>query len=102
MISSTFVEQPGMKLDLPHAETSEITEVKDLVLAITADEVLTLNGALITLEDLEQALQAGIAENADATLILKADEIVTHGMVVQVMDIAKKSGVKKLVIGTRQ
>ena len=102
MISSTFVEQPGMKLDLPHAETSEVTEVKNLVLTIDADELLTLNKALITIEDLEQALQAGIAENADATLILKADETVSHGMVVQVMDVAKKSGVKKLVIGTRQ
>ena len=102
MISSTFVEQPGMKLDLPQAETSEIMEVKNLVLTIDADELLTLNKALITIEDLGEALQAGIAEFADATLILKADETVSHGMVVRVMDVAKKNGIKKLVIGTRQ
>jgi biopolymer transport protein ExbD len=34
-------------------------------------------------------------------LVLKADQDVTHGFVVRVMDIVKRSGVKKLIIGTK-
>ena len=37
----------------------------------------------------------------DKSLILKADTAVSHGTVVKVMDIVKKSGVEKLIIGTR-
>ena len=37
----------------------------------------------------------------DKAIILKADNIATHGVVVKIMDIIKRAGVKKLVIGTK-
>jgi biopolymer transport protein ExbD len=37
----------------------------------------------------------------DGALILKADQDVSHGLVVRVMDDIKQSGVKRLVIGTK-
>ena len=35
MVSSTFLEQPGMKLDLPKTSTHEITRQKSFTLFIT-------------------------------------------------------------------
>jgi biopolymer transport protein ExbD len=102
MVSSTFVEKPGMKLDLPQAETAQITQMKEMVVSITPDNTLTLDGKEIAIGDLKSLLETRLKEDADAALILRADQTVTHGMVVEVMDIAKQSGVEKLVIATKE
>jgi biopolymer transport protein ExbD len=102
MVSSTFLEKPGMKLDLPKAETSQTTEMKEMVLAVNPDNTITLDGSPIDLISLQQTLEERIEADAEATLILRADETVTHGTVVEVMDVAKKSGIVKLIIATRE
>ena len=101
MVSSTFVEKPGMKLDLPRAESSQVSQMKEMVLSVTTDNTLTLDGDAVNMKELQAILEGRISEDAEATLILRADEQVTHGMVVEVMDIAKQSGVEKLIIATR-
>lgn len=100
MLSTSFVVQPGIQIRLPKAVTSEIQLKKDLILTITAENILFLNEELITLDGLGEALQAAFAQRKDRILIIKADKEVKHGMVVQAMDIAKMNGADRLVIAT--
>lgn len=101
MVSSTFIEQPGIKLDLPEAQSAAVFEQKEYVLYIDKEGKLFLNDAETSLTDLEGKIKAALPKMKDSTLILKADQDTTHGVVVKAMDVIKKSGVKKLVIGTR-
>ena len=101
MISSTFLEQPGIKLELPQAQSSEVVQQKDFTLFIDKDGGMFLNDEKIELSELEKRLKAVLPDMKDGALILKADQDASHGSVVRVMDVAKRSGVKKLVIGTR-
>jgi biopolymer transport protein ExbD len=101
MVSSTFLEQPGMKLELPSAKSSQPTPVRDLTLYITKNGEMTLNDKQITLEQLSTELSLSFIDKSEATLVIKADKDVSHGNVVKVMDISKRSGVKKLVIATK-
>ncbi len=101
MVSSTFIEQPGMKLELPESKSATIEQIKELVLEITADQGMVLNQAPVTLEDLESKIKELFPNLAEKSLVLKADRSVPHGTVVKVMDIAKLSGIEKLVIATR-
>jgi biopolymer transport protein ExbD len=100
MVSSTFREQPGLKLELPEAKSSEISELKEYTLYIGTDLKMFLNEEPVTFENLGEALEAALADMQDRALTLKADKEVPHGTVVRVMDIARQSGVKKLIIGT--
>jgi len=100
MLSTSFVVQPGIQVRLPKAVTSEIQLKKDLILTITAENILFLNEEVITLDKLGEALQAAFAQRKDRILIIKADQEVRHGMVVQAMDIAKLSGADRLAIAT--
>ncbi len=100
MLSTSFVIQPGIQVRLPKAVTSEIQLKKDLILTITAENILFLNEELVTLDKLGEALQAAFAQRKDRILIIKADQEVRHGMVVQAMDIAKQSGADRLAIAT--
>jgi len=102
MVSSTFVEKPGMDLELPESETSTLKEIKDLVLQIQADETMFLNNRPVGWSDLKGSIENEYKQNPDAALILKADKDVRHGSVVRVMDIAKQVGIKRLIIATRE
>jgi biopolymer transport protein ExbD len=101
MVSTTFLEQPGIKLELPHAKSAVVSEQKDYTLFVAKDGKMFLNQDEVVMENLEERLKAVLPNMKEAALILKADQDVAHGIVVRVMDIAKQSGVKKLIIGTK-
>lgn len=101
MVSSTFLEQPGIKLELPQAQSAVVVEKKDYTLYMSKEGEMFLNDEKVTLKTLEAKLKEAMPAMKDGALILKADQDATHGRVVKVMDIAKESGVKKLIIGTK-
>ena len=101
MITSTFLEQPGIKLELPTAKTSANTEPQEYVLTVDKKGELFLNRQSVTLAGLEAAIRKALPQMKDSALVLKADQEITHGLVVRVMDMAKRGGVKKLIIGTK-
>ena len=101
MVTSTFLDQPGMKLELPSAESAEVARVEKLVLYISSDNEVVFNGMPVALDDLEETMLAALSDIEDRTLVLNADKSVQHGTVIRVMDIAKKIGLEKLVIGIK-
>jgi biopolymer transport protein ExbD len=101
MITSTFLEQPGIKLELPSARATAQAEPQEYVLTVDRKGALFLNRRPLTLGELEATLRQALPRMKDGALVLKADQEITHGLVVQVMDLAKRGGVKKLIIGTK-
>jgi len=101
IVSSTFLEQPGMKLDLPKTTRKEALRIEGYTLFIMSDESMYINEEPVTMEQLPDELKAIAPELEERGLILKADENVRYGLVVEVMDIAKGSGIQKLVVATR-
>ena len=101
MVSSTFLEQPGIQLDLPSAESATLVEQKEFTLFIDREGRVFLNQQETDLTTLEETLKKVLPEMKEGALNLKADKGAVYGVVVRVMDMAKKSGVKKLVIATK-
>ncbi len=100
MVSSTFLEQPGMKLDLPKTSTHDITRQESYTLFITKDEALYLNEEPVPIKNLPDRLKK-ISSETEEGIILKADEKTRYGFVVEVMDLVKQSGIKKLIVATQ-
>jgi biopolymer transport protein ExbD len=101
MVSSSFVEQPGMKLELPAMKSQEVAKVEKMALYVSEEGELFLNDLPVTIDSLSNLIKRTMPNIEEKTLVLKADRAVEHGLVVQVMDIAKRSGLQKIVIGTR-
>ncbi len=101
MISSTFLEQPGIKLELPAAKTEAVGEPQEYVLTVDRQGGLFLNRQAVDMDRLEAAIRGVLPKMKDAALVLKADQEISHGLVVRVMDLAKRGGVRKLIIGTK-
>ena len=54
------------------------------------------------LQELESKLKKIIRADTDVTLVLKGDEHVPHGSVVELMDVANRVGVKKIMITVKR
>ncbi|RKY85001.1 biopolymer transporter ExbD [candidate division KSB1 bacterium] len=102
MVTSTFIEKPGMDLELPDAETAVLKEVKDLVLTIDRKERVFINGEPVDINNVPSAFYAQYKKNPQIALIIEADKRVDYGLVVSIMDIAKKTGIKKLILATKE
>ena len=102
MLTTSFVEQPGMKLDLPETESTTGESTDELTVTISSVGEIYLGKELIELEDLKAKLIKDKEKNNTSNLVIKADKTTPHGTVVQVMDIAKISGFEKLIIASEK
>jgi biopolymer transport protein ExbD len=100
-VSTTFVSQPAMNLELPRAVHSESTRQSPIVVHLDQDGAVFLNDEPIDDALLEQALISRLVTSEDKSVVLKADSRVSHGTVVHILDIIKGAGVVKLTIATQ-
>ena len=102
MLSTTFIVTPGIKVNLPRSSAEKITqENQEVQVVITEDNRILIEGVAVDARELKQQF-VGVGREAPQTLVvIKADVKALHGTVVEVMDIAKESGLNRLAIATQ-
>ena len=101
MISTTFVEAPGITVKLPESSSQQRKqESEEVKVYLSRDGVISLGKEQIEQEELRRRLRAYGDRAAGTTFLLLADEEALHGKVVALMDMAKESGFEKLAIAT--
>lgn len=101
LLTSSFVLQEGIKIDLPSAKSSEIQQEKEIVISITKDNEIYLNQRQVDLETLSQGLVEIIKEDPNKPVVIRADKGIILEMAVKVLDIVRLSGTKRVVISTK-
>ena len=102
MISTTFINTPGIKITLPEATSDEIkTEKTTIRLAISDKGEIYIDDEKVGLEALGNIFTNAAKEAKESIVIISADENASHGTVVGVMDSAKHSGITRLAIETQ-
>ena len=97
MLTSSFISQPGIRINLPKAVTSEAIHEESLVITIT-DKNIYLGDKKISLKDLKSSLK--FSARRDQPLLIKADEQVALGKVVEVWDLCRDAGISRINIAT--
>lgn len=101
MVSTTFVSNPGIQVDLPRSSAQTILrDQQDVNLWVTSEGAVYVDDAAVTWAQLDQALQRAASEDPSRLVIVKADQQVDHGRVVAVMDLARAHGLTRLAIAT--
>lgn len=98
IVISTLVTPYGLNVVLPKSK-QKTNNPKTVTIVITADKKFYLNGKEFAIETLEEELKKVMANKENPGIVLKADEMVPHGFVVRIMDIAARNKYK-LVIAT--
>jgi biopolymer transport protein ExbD len=100
MISTTFVAQPGINVNLPKTVSSEKRVGEEMIVTMTKDRSIYLNEKKTDEKYLLEKLKAEYDKNNNVLLVIKADKEVSHGRVVEVMDLAKQAGISRQAIAT--
>jgi biopolymer transport protein ExbD len=101
MLTSSFIMQPGIKVRLPKAVTSETIKAQNLEIMVTSENVTYLNGNVVTTQELKAFLkQAG--KNKETTILIKADRRASLGRVVEIWDMARDCAITQINIATNQ
>ena len=101
VVTTTFVMQPGIPVNLPNASSSVKVGGTEIALVITANETIYFQGKKVELEELPSLLKAAIVNKKNTILLINADEKASHGRVVSVLDMAKALGIERLAIATK-
>ena len=100
MLTSNFILQPGIKVHLPRAITSEIIETENLVVTITSQDLIFLNRKPINIGLLSDRLSQASREKE--SVLIKADMGASVGRIVEIWDLCRHLGITKVNIATSQ
>lgn len=101
MLTSSFMMQPGIRIKLPTAVTTEQVRKIQVFVSVSEKGTIFYEDRPVSLVRLEQILRQEVRRQGTAiTLVVRGDEQTAHGNVVRVMDRARKAGIERIAIAT--
>lgn len=100
LLTSSFVATEGLNVVLPQADNSQAQEDSRLYVSIDERKQIRVNDRDATLQTLPGMISGAIAADSSQTVVIRADQALTLGDVVGVLDIVKGAGARKFFIAT--
>jgi len=97
LLSSTYVMQPGVRIELPTGLTGLASPHSRRVLTITSAGEIYFDEQVTDLASLPASLEAFARKGVDQTVVIKADVRVPHGTVMEVLRRVLASGLDAVV-----
>ena len=102
MLTSHFNVASGVPIKLPKiAQKAYDSDARKIVLVIDRKGQTYLRGELTDEKNLGLKLKSLVEKEGLVHLLLEADKDVSHGRVVQVMDLAKRAGISSIIIAAK-
>jgi biopolymer transport protein ExbD len=102
LLTSSFVTTRGLDVVLPQADNSEAQQDSRLFVDINEEKQITVNDRTATVETLPGLIQAAMASDSSQIVVIRADQTLTLGDVVGVLDLVKGAGAKRFFIATSE
>jgi len=101
MATSTFMLQPGFKIELPEANTTDNATAEYLTVYINQNNEIFLNDRKTTSEQLGAEIEKILPKLKEPNLSINADYRIEYGLVIRITDIAKLAGVRNVILTTQ-
>ena len=93
--------QEGIIVDLPHAQTGAVSkDDQTITVSVTAEGELAVNQQPATLQTLPTALAQQRGERREPLVVINADRLATHGVVIAVLDAVRQVGLPRVSFQT--
>jgi biopolymer transport protein ExbD len=103
MLTSHFIEDQAIDIVLPQAKQGgEAREREFVEVVVSSEGDLSVNGRVVTLENLEETLRGALHAPETRFVRLRGDHESRLGLAVSVIDAARAAGAESLDILTRQ
>ena len=90
----------GIKVKLPSSSTAEHIRAERVMINLTRDLKTYLNDKPVSEAQLRRKLEA--MPDKKSLVVIRADDLVPHGVVVRTMDVVKASGFSRLAIAVEK
>jgi len=98
LFTSSFIFQPGIRVNLPKAVTGEVMQQDNVVMTITKNDKVYLNEREISQDEIISNLK--LLAKAKTPLLIKADSSASLGRIVEIWDMCRNEGVMQVNIAT--
>ncbi len=98
MVTATYVVKQAIEVDLPRAASGGEIVGPTLAFALDREGKLFLDGAPASPDAARAAVRAAVASSAEARAIISADRAVSHGRVVELIDLVKREGLTRFAL----
>ncbi len=96
IVTASFVKEAGIDITRPPAATAERKERGNIMVAITATDQIWVDRRQVDPRALRANIERLHAENPQGSVVIQADKDSKNGLLVQVMDAARLSGVSNV------
>ena len=100
MISSSFVQVSGIRVDLPQANASTVADIEKFIISIAWSEKESLvyfNDQQVSWENLKEKLAEVSGMSKTATVVIRADSRIPFETVARVMTLAERAGLASFI-----
>lgn len=99
MISSAFVQDPGIEVEKPNVTGGAGADRNALLIAIAANNRIFFDGQELQVDQVAAALKQS-AIDRDPVLVIRADKASSHGVFAAVYSEAKRAGIPHIQFAT--
>ncbi len=93
--------QNCIKVDLPQGKSKEVGNAQEFVVSLSKSGDLYFNSYPIKHKDLINSVKKSLSNREDMPVFVRADETVSYGKVIEIVDELKQAGVKYVAMSTR-
>jgi biopolymer transport protein TolR len=93
--------QNGIKLNLPQGQSKEVGKQQELVVSLNKKDEIYFNSFPVKKENLTTTAQAALKGKPNTPIYVRADQDVSYGKVIEIVDTLKQAGVKQVAMSTR-
>ena len=102
LLSSTYILQPGIKVELPRTASTEVSAEKTIVVTIAQDGTLYLNDKRVSRSVLPSQIRQMITSSlGNPAVVIRPDKRVSVEKLVDVIDISKRAGAEDFLVATQ-
>ena len=102
IVTTSFIKETRINPNRPEAETAIRAEQGNILIAIAPNDQIWMNKGPIELEAVKIMVEAAHAENPESSVVVVADELASTGLVLDVMDQIRSSGISKISLSARE
>ncbi len=98
LVTSSFIFKDGLHLVLPskNKQAKEVKKEEITTVEVRGAELITMNGTRVAEQELEKKLSDLIVKDRESVVLLKIEKNVMYQKAIDVIDIVKFAGVRKL------
>lgn len=102
IVTATFIKEPGLQVERPGANTSELKPSASILIAIGPDNAIWIDRKKKDIRDVRTTIERLFADNPKGSVVIQADRLSKTETLIEVMDAARAANIKDIAVSAER